>query len=302
MNGTQAAAASNTQQNDFTQTSKSLSQSKQYVESHMDSTLINKKIEECIQYIVYCTLAEKRAVVKRADINKNILKEHTRGFLAIIVKVKSHLVRVFGLDLVDIDGKQEKFGIKTRFRFDSKINKFKIQETTRTNLEQLQQRHLNDSFTQMTMRNDDNSELPEEELHTYCKYSLLMISLSLIFMNNNEIDSSEFWANMKRISINRNEKRNPFIGDVEKYFTQELVKDGYLEYELIRGTDPPAYKFKWGYRSKLEITKMSVLEFVCKMYGTCKPTDWSIQFEEAKKDDGDVINDGEISEMNGSQN
>ena len=72
MNGTQAAAASNTQQNDFTQTSKSLSQSKQYVESHMDSTLINKKIEECIQYIVYCTLAEKRAVVKRADINKNI--------------------------------------------------------------------------------------------------------------------------------------------------------------------------------------------------------------------------------------
>jgi hypothetical protein len=300
MNGTAAAASSSTQQqniNDFSQTSKSLTQSKQYVESSMDSTLINKKIEECIQYILYCTLAEKRAIVKRADINKNILKDHTRAFLAIMVKVKSHLVKVFGLDLVDIDGKQDKFGIKTRFQFDSKINKFKVQETTRTNLELLKQRH-NESFSQMTRQStNDVDEMPEEELHTYCKYSLLMISLSLIFMNNNELDATEFWANMKRISINRNEKRNPFIGDVEKYFTQELVKDGYLEYELIRGTDPPTYKFKWGYRSKLEITKMSVLEFVCKMYGTCKPSDWNIQFEEAKNDNEcDVIND-----MNGSQ-
>lgn len=299
MSATQAAAAASSQVNDFTQTSKSLSQSQQYVESNMDTSLVNKKIEECIQYILYCVLAEKRAVVKRIDINKNILKEHTRAFLAIIVKVKQHLNKVFGFDLVDIDGKQEKFGIKTRFQFDSKVNKFKIEATTKSNLELMQKRH-SDSFSQSIRQNtsDGNSTVSDEEFQMCCKYSFLMISLSLIFMNNNEIDASEFWANMKRISINRSEKRNPFIGDVEKYFTQELVKEGYLEYELIRGTDPPAYKFKWGYRAKLEVTKMSVLEFVCKMYGTCKPSDWTIQFENAKKEDADENDD---SDLNGSR-
>ena len=292
MSSSQTAVASS-QYNDFTQQSKSLSQSNQYVQANMDTTLINKKIEECIQYILYCTLAEGKAVVKRVDINKNILKDHTRAFLAIIVLVKKHLNKVFGFDLVDIDGKQEKFGVKTRFKYDEKINKYKVQATTR---QQLQQRH-NESFTQSLRQTPDTSEIADEEFQIYVKYSLLMISLSLIFMNNNELDANEFWSNMKRIDINRNEKRHKFLGDVEKYFTQELVKDGYLEYEVVRGTDPPAHKFKWGYRARLEISKMSVLEFVCKIYGTCKPEDWSIQFEDAKTDDGDVD-----TSLNGSLN
>jgi hypothetical protein len=287
---------SSSQSNDFTQQSKSLTMSNQYVQANMDSTLISKKIEECIQYILYCCLAEKRAILKRVDINKNILKEHSKGFLALIIMVKQHLNKVFGFDLVDIDGKQEKFGIKTRFQFDTVVNKFKVQSTTKINLEMLQQRHGNESFTQNTRQSQgDAHEISDEEFQMYNKYSLLMISLSLIFMNNNEMDAGEFWNNLKRININRNEKRHPFLGDVEKYFTQEMVKDGYLEYEHVRGTEPPTYKFKWGFRSRLEISKRNVLEFVCKMYGSSKAEDWNIQFEDAKNDDGDVVMDSSLN-------
>lgn len=67
----------------------------------------------------------------------------------------------------------------------------------------------------------------------------------------------------------------------------------YLEYEQVRGTDPPQFKFKWGQRSKLEVPKMNILEFVCEIYGgkdVCKPEDWLTQYKDACKPD--LFNDG----------
>ncbi len=112
-------------------------------------------------------------------------------------------------------------------------------------------------------------------------------------MNDNEIDADLFWSSLKCLDINKDEKKNKYLGDVFKYFTYELVKDGYLEYELLKGIDPPTYKFKAGYRSRLEISKMAILNFVCHIYGgadACKPEDWSTQYADALKE-ADVLSD-----------
>lgn len=86
---------------------------------------------------------------------------------------------------------------------------------------------------------------------------------------------------MKRLGLNKDEKKHKYLGDVSKYFTVELVRDGFLEYEAISGTDPVQHKFIWGTRSKLEITKASVLDFASKIYGGCDPKSWSTQYKEA---------------------
>ena len=52
--------------------------------------------------------------------------------------------------------------------------------------------------------------------------------------------------------------------------------------------DPPVHKFKWGYRAKVEITKSSLLDFVCRIYGgpdVCKPEDWLTQYADCKMPD-----------------
>jgi melanoma-associated antigen len=92
---------------------------------------------------------------------------------------------------------------------------------------------------------------------------------------------------LKRLDINCNDKRHKYLGDVTKYFTSELVKDGYLRYEQDNRSDPPTFKFKWGQRAQMEITKLSVLDFVCQVYGgkdTCTPQEWIIQYEDATKE------------------
>jgi hypothetical protein len=238
---------------------------KRYVDNNMDSSSLEKIIEETVQYILFCCLSQKNVLVRRADINKNVLKEHARGFLIIFEQARDRLKTIFGLEVVELDEKQDRFGIKNQFQFDISMRSAAF---------------VNSSDT----LNEINKA---EEIDLCAKYSFLIITLTIIFMNGNEIESTQLWECLKSIDLNRTEKRNPFIGDVEKYFTNELVKEGYLEYEKDGRTDPPTFKFKWGYRAQLEVSKKSLLNFVCEVYGgldIIKPSDWQSQFADAQKD------------------
>ena len=236
------------------------------------SEVLDKKANDCIQYILLCCLANDKAVVRRADLNKNVLTDNSRSFSKVIRIIKSRLKDVFGLELVDLDGelnKCERFGIKTLFEFDPDLN-----------------------FTQnirlrsITQFSDHESTHDDPDLHEKANYSVLMIALSLIFMNDNEISAEIFWDSLKKLDINKDDKSNVYLGDVFKYFTLDLVRDGYLEYEMVKGSEPAQYKFKWGYRAFLETSKAEILNFVCEVYGgqeACKPTDWVAQYADAYK-------------------
>jgi len=232
-----------------------------------ESPEMSKKADEVVQYILFCSLAEHKATVKRIDINKNILKDSSRQYKDIMTMAKRRLNDVFGINLVIIDGndKGEKYGIKCKYELDPSLSRPDF---------------LNNKSSES---NETTPELMEK-----FKYSLLMVSLAIIFMNENEIDSNLFWELLKKIDINKDEKKHKYLGDVFKFFTYELVKEGFLEYTQIPGYDIPQFKFKSGYRSDLEITKKSILDFVCSVHGgidVCKPEEWSVQYAEACKAD-----------------
>lgn len=240
-------------------------------EDEHTEALIVKKAEECVQYILFCYMSQNKVVIRKTDLNKNIIKDYSRSFRTIFDLVIKYMHDIFGLVLVPLDGTAGKYGIRNKFQYDSSL----LPSRSDTN--------SNENMDSVSSLAETDSEFQDQ-----FKYSMLMIALSLIFMNENEIDAVLFWQSLGKIGIKKDEKRHKYLGDVHKYFTSELVKEGYLEYDQLKGIDPPTFKFKWGQRSKLEISKMSVLEFVCEVYGgveTCKPNDWIAQYAEAQKVD-----------------
>lgn len=255
--------------------------------SDIDDDVIKKKAKECVEYILFCCLSEKKYIIRKTDLNKNIIKDHSRSFKNIFKYVKQYLEDVFGMEIIDLDNdKGEKFGIRSKFEFDSHLEKL-----TENNF----QRGLSEFNSDLA--NSESDRKFSEQL----KYSMLMIALSLIFMNQNEMDCQLFWESLRKLDINKDEKRHKYLGDVFKYFTSDLVKEGYLEYEQVPNTDPPAFKFKWGHRARLEISKKSVLNFVCEIYGgteTCKPQEWISQYADAMKIDEFNKNPDQIEPIN----
>jgi hypothetical protein len=234
----------------------------------MNEELIERKAKECVEYIIFCYLSQHKVTIRKVDLNKHVIKDHSRLFRSIFELVTKYMNDVFGLILVPLDG-ADKYGIQNKFQFDSDL----IMRRTEA-------RENSDSISSLA---ETDTEFQEQ-----FKYSMLMISLSLIFMNDNELDSALFWQALNKLGIKKDEKRHKYLGDVNKYFTTDLVKENYLEHEQLKGIDPPTFKFRWGQRAKLEIKKMSVLEFVCEIYGgpnTCKPTEWTAQFAEAQRED-----------------
>ena len=240
-------------------------------DDEINEHLIETKAKECVEYIMFCYLSQHKVILRKVDLNKNVLKDHSRLFRNVFDMTTQYMKDVFGLILEPLDG-VDKYGIRNKFQFDSDL----ILTRSETNFSK-------DNSDSISSLSETDTEFQEQ-----FKYSMLMISLSLIFMNDNELDSALFWQALNKVGIKKDEKRHKYLGDVSKYFTSDLVKEGYLEYEQLKGIDPPTHKFKWGQRAKLEITKMSVLEFVCEIYGgpnTCKPTEWTAQYAEAQKDD-----------------
>lgn len=174
---------------------------------------LTQKADECVQYILFCFLSERKAVVKRADLNKNILKEYSRQYRAILKMIEVRMDEVFGLELFQLDNvdldKAEKFGVRNKYEFDFELNNAKNQEK----------------------RNSESDPVFLEQF----KYSMLMISLSLIFMNDNEIEENLFWDSMKKLDVNKEEKKHKYLGDICRYFKSDLVREGYLEHEMVKG-------------------------------------------------------------------
>ena len=52
------------------------------------------------------------------------------------------------------------------------------------------------------------------------------------------------------------------FGDVKKFISQDLVRQGYLLHERLGLSDPPVYEYKWGPRAKYETSKRNILDFV----------------------------------------
>jgi hypothetical protein len=112
---------------------------------------------------------------------------------------------------------------------------------------------------------------------------LLIPLLAVIFLNGNCATEEEVWGFLNMLGVYDGSSHIIF-GDTRKLITQDLVREKYLVYRQVRGSDPPRHEFLWGPRACAETSKMKVLEFLAKVNDNV-PSDFPSHYEEALRDE-----------------
>ncbi|KAL5014212.1 hypothetical protein ScPMuIL_008482 [Solemya velum] len=207
-----------------------------------------RRTNDLVQYLLI--MDQRKVPIKKLDINKQVLKEHSKAFPIIMRSASDKLSKVsVGLKVIEMqDNKQKSYIL---------VNE--IEQTSES-------QHLRWS---------------DEEKS---KMGLVMVILSLVFMNGNTMKDSLLWHTLKKMGVDH-EHQHEVFGDVKKLVMTEFVRQGYLECIKQPNSDPPAFDFKWGQRSKQETTKRKVLQFVCKVYEK-EPQQWTSQWQDLLQSEG----------------
>uniref|UniRef100_A0A667IU70 MAGE domain-containing protein n=1 Tax=Lynx canadensis TaxID=61383 RepID=A0A667IU70_LYNCA len=178
--------------------------------------------------------------IKRSDMLKDVIKEYDEYFPEIIERASYALEKMFRVNLKEID-KQ----ISLYILINTQESSAGILGTTK--------------------------DTP--------KLGLLMVILSVIFMNGNKASEAVIWEVLRKLGLHPG-VRHSLFGEVRKLITDEFVKQKYLEYKKVPNSRPPEYEFFWGLRSYHETSKLKVLKFACKVQKK-DPKDWAAQYREA---------------------
>ncbi|XP_007951040.1 melanoma-associated antigen 10-like [Orycteropus afer afer] len=115
------------------------------------------------------------------------------------------------------------------------------------------------------------------------KTGLLMLTLSLIFMEGNSVTEEKLWKVLNATGVYAG-REHVIYGEPRQFITRDLVQEKYLEYRQVPNSDPPCYEFLWGPRALAETSKMKVLEFLTKVNGSI-PHDFPVWYWEALRDE-----------------
>ncbi|CAH1783157.1 unnamed protein product [Owenia fusiformis] len=219
----------------------------------LDKDTRKRKVNDLVRYMLVAD--GKKIPIKRTDLTKELLKDHAKAFPVLFDQAKKQLKNIFGIDVVEVEGKKSYMLINT---FNCKSNE------------------------------DPYLKWSDEE---NAKNGLLTVILSLIFMNGNILEDAELWRSLKKVGVDVDRNHEVF-GDVKKLVTQDFVRQNYLEMTR-RQPEPPIFDFEWGPRAFAEISKRSILQLVCKIYDQ-EDTDnsdsnlkmWKSQYRDMEESEG----------------
>lgn len=181
----------------------------------------------------------------QGDMLTVINKKYKEHFPEIMKRITVHLEIVFGLELKEVDSNTQSFTL---------VGKLGLS-------------------TEGRLRN--RIGLP--------KTGLLMTLLAMIFATGNSATEEDVWEYLKIVGVFPGQD-HPIFEEPRKFITKDLVKENYLSYSQILGSNPPCYEFRWGPKACTEITKMQILWVVSKMSGTV-PAFFPHLFAEAMVDE-----------------
>ncbi|KAF4008781.1 hypothetical protein G4228_020585 [Cervus hanglu yarkandensis] len=186
-----------------------------------------------------------RELIKRSEMLKAINKRYRGHFPEILRRASERLEMVFGLVLKEVRPNSHSYILVS-------------------NLD------LSDSAS---MRGDRG--LP--------KNGLLMPLLGVIYINGHHVSEEQIWKFLNFLGV-YDGRRHFIFGDTRKFLTEDLVREEYVEYRQVPGSDPPRYEFLLGPRALMESNKMKVLEFLAKVNDTV-PATFLEHFEESSREE-----------------
>uniref|UniRef100_A0A8C0DRN3 MAGE family member D2 n=1 Tax=Balaenoptera musculus TaxID=9771 RepID=A0A8C0DRN3_BALMU len=205
-----------------------------------------KKARKANDLVKYLLVKDQTKIpIKRSDMLKDIIKEYTDVYPEIIERAGYSLEKVFGIQLKEIDKNDHLYILLS------------------------------------TLEPTDAGILGTTKDSP--KLGLLMVLLSIIFMNGNRSSEAVIWEVLRKLGL-RPGIHHSLFGDVKKLITDEFVKQKYLDYARVPNSNPPEYEFFWGLRSYYETSKMKVLKFACKVQKK-DPKEWAAQYREAMEAD-----------------
>ncbi|XP_045020353.1 melanoma-associated antigen B2-like isoform X1 [Bubalus bubalis] len=186
-----------------------------------------------------------RELIKRSEMLQEINRRYKKQFPEILSRASERMELVFGLVLKEVRPNSHCY-------------------TLVSNLD------LSDSES---MRGDGG--LP--------KNGLLMPLLGVIYLNGNHAPEEKIWKFLNMLGIY--DGRSHFIfGEPRKLITEDLVREKYLEYRQVPGSDPPRYEFLCGPKALTETSKTKVLQFLAKVKDSVRPA-LQPQYEEAWREE-----------------
>jgi len=219
---------------------------------HIGVDEMERKVQEIIRYLLFSD--RKKVGIKRAELVKNILKEHSKAFPAVIKEVTTRLSDVFGYNLVEMtkDGKGKGYILVNN------INK-----------------QFEDEISTLLDTDEESSRM-----------GLLVIVLSLIFMNEHAITEVSLWHTLNKFGLYKDREHEVF-GNVDRILSADFVKQSYLERQKVQGPDGPTWQYDFGPRSLKEVGTRRILEFVSEVYGVDSVEDWKSQYQKVLEEENE---------------
>ncbi|XP_044793102.2 melanoma-associated antigen B2 isoform X1 [Bubalus bubalis] len=115
------------------------------------------------------------------------------------------------------------------------------------------------------------------------KNGLLMPLLGVIYLNGNHAPEEKIWKFLNMLGI-YDGRSHLIFGEPRKLITEDLVREKYLEYRQVPGSDPPRYEFLCGPKALTETSKTKVLQFLAKVKDSVRPA-LQPQYEEAWREE-----------------
>ncbi|XP_069895496.1 melanoma-associated antigen 10-like [Dipodomys merriami] len=115
------------------------------------------------------------------------------------------------------------------------------------------------------------------------KTGLLIVILSIIFTEGNRAKEEVMWQALSMMGVYA-WKEHCLFGDPWRLIMEDFIREGYLEYQQVPGSDPACYEFLWGPRARAETTKMKILVH-CAHFGGIDPMSFSALYEEALREE-----------------
>ncbi|RIA96908.1 MAGE family-domain-containing protein [Glomus cerebriforme] len=220
---------------------------------------LERKVKDVVRLALFSE--HRKQPIKRDDIVKKVLHEHSRAFQVVFDKAQERLEDIFGMSLAELPKKSfSTGGIRKPVGNKDKTTKSYVLKNI------LPQEYRETDIISWEKNNEDIM-------------GLLTIVLSLIHVNGRVLSDDQMTHYFRRLYLVNNDKF-----DLEKLLST-FVKQGYLDKQKTSRTDQSQnsekepLEYRWGPRAKIEMPESNLIKFIRAIFGQDAPPDLDKQVE-----------------------